>query len=169
MNQEELKMAREQYQTLNKMNDSLKLKYKKLQVLMLSKEELTKETFKKIGNKTNNSYKIYIFMGSYGYSKKNNQYTISPLKNAPWTSYNIYKDLETEKEYKISGERVTNFENNYTVITPRMTKYFSTKEDYIDKFYELQLEYYKHLINIKNTPNGALRKIKTLAIMPPNK
>ncbi len=186
MNQEEIDYARFQYYAMTEENNKLKSKKQELEKLrhtkekikylsllryeqlpLLTDEEIICETFKKIGNKTKNSKKIYIFMGSYGYRKYENKYKLSPLKDAPWTIYNIYKDLETEQEFKIFKERVANFEINNNIIIPRMSNYFLTQELYLKKFYELQIEYYKYLT--KTNEKNALFKLKILSIMPPQK
>jgi len=96
------------------------------------------KAFSSIGFNTENSHEIYVFMGSY---KKNyiiSYDTLSPIKNAKWTDYNIYWNLEIEKSIKVLREKVESFGKNHIVIDNPIANIKVTYQDYYNNFLKIQ-------------------------------
>lgn len=114
--------------------------------------ELIYETFKEIGEKTKNSQKIYVFMGSYlhDYSLYNSDTgkalthkNLSTIKNASWIKYNNYWDLETIEIVRVARKDIAEFEKiilSYIVMTLK----FHLPQENIKIF---SLNYKKNIIN----------------------
>ena len=164
MNEIELKKARKQYRSNLKENKTLEEIKKELEELKQSKEvlryiELSKNikkqlsddekiiqnSFRTIATSTKNSNSIYVFMGSYVKHFAPSADCLSPIKNAPWTDYNIYWDLETEEAIKVIKERINSFEKNNIVIDNKTIISSPKFSDYYDNFQKIQTRYYKSL------------------------
>lgn len=179
MNNEDLKNARMRYRNKvkeNKKLDEIKREMKELEnskevirYLELLKykteekqsdEEIVKEAFVPIGFNTKESNNIYVFMGSYTRNYGTAANSLSRIKNALWTDYNLYWDLETEESIEIMQDEVKNFENNHIVIDNKVPSLSSDYRDYLYNFQQIQATYYKSLTY--TTMEKSIAKIKKM-------
>lgn len=179
MNTEELKQAREKYRLVLEENNKRKERRKELEKLKQTKEvmrflelsnmdnelksdnQLIDESFASIGYNTKDSNDIYVFMGSYIKDYVSGVNIISS-KNAPWSHYNIYWNLETEEVICIFRDMVENFEQNYNVIDNNVSEPITINSyaEFVENFYLIQSLYYKALTY--TTVDDALVRIRKI-------
>ena len=179
MNNNELKQARKKYRLSLKENNKKKDRIKEIEELKLTKEvmrflelsdmnnelksdkQLLDEAFCAIGYNTKDSNDKYVFMGSYIRDCLSGFDTILS-KNASWSHYNIYWNLETEEKICIFKDMVENFENNNHVIDNNVCEPITVNSyvEYVENFYRIQSLYYKALTY--TTMDDALVKIRKI-------
>lgn len=179
MNNEELKKARKRYrialienkrileikqeiEELKQTEEVIRylelLKFENLQIE--TAEELINRAFAPIISNTEESNNIYVFMGSYTKHYGNTADTLSPIKNALWTDYNKYVDLETERCIQIPKRNIESFEKTHIVIDNKVPTLSTNFQDYYENFSKIQFVYYKTLTY--TTKEKSLTKIKKI-------
>ena len=108
--------------------------------------QLIDESFASIGYNTKDSNDIYVFMGSYIKNYINNTNIITS-KNASWSHFNVYWNLETEEVFYIFRDMVDNFEQVYYVIDNNIAEPITANSyaELVENFYLIQSLYYKSL------------------------
>lgn len=179
MNTEELKQARKNYRTALKENKKLDTIKEEIEDLKQTKEvirylelmkyenqeaqtdeELVQNAFKEIAPNTKDKSDIYVFMGSYKKVYGSGADVLSRIKNATWTDYNTYWNIETEKCIKIYNlnQNIENFEKEHVVINNKVPLLSNSFKDYYDNFCKIQNTYYKALTY--TTMEKAIKKVK---------
>ena len=179
MNNEELIQARKNYRNSLKENEKLSSIQKELEELKQSKEvlryleliqyenepvqtdeELALKAFDEVCSNTKDKSDIYVFMGSYQKVYGSGADVLSREKNASWTDYNLYWNIETEGCIKVHKyeQSIEHFEKKHIVIDNKVVPLSNEFIDYYKNFKQIQTTYYKALTY--TTQDKALKKIK---------
>lgn len=126
----------------------------------ISEEKVDKEILdaaSKTKIDSDNSYKVFVYMGTYavqkinGYSREHITYDDNLS-----ASYKLFYDIETEDKYKISLDRVKEFEQNYDIIymPVKMQNYYL----YYMNFLKAKKEFFKGILS--ESPDIVVKKLK---------
>lgn len=106
---------------------------------------------------SDNSYKVFFYMGTYEVEKINGftreHITYDDNLSA---SYKLFYDIETEDKYKVSLDRVKEFEQNYDIIymPVKMQNYYL----YYMNFLKAKKEFFKGILS--DSPDVVVKKLK---------
>lgn len=126
----------------------------------ISEEKVDKEILdaaSKTKIDSDNSYKVFFYMGTYEVEKINGftreHITYDDNLSA---SYKLFYDIETEDKYKISLDRVKEFEQNYDIIymPVKMQNYYL----YYMNFLKAKKEFFKGILS--ESPDIVVKKLK---------
>lgn len=92
-----------------------------------------------IASKTQDSYQIYVYMGSF---TKDNKFT----KDINNFSYNVYFDIETTEPIEIKKSKVKDFEKEYKILYMPGSETLETEKKYLSMFWNFRHQYLEKML-----------------------